>query len=277
MSNELDSVASRFVYLFESHGVPRDQIAYFFGNGLTDEDVAINKSLSPKLTPKILQLASELFAIRLEWLEGETEQIYSIHRFYEYPAAYDDFLSCVINDDKRRAVVKMIVSTDPCYEEDALLVIEEEIDYIGNTPIIRYHLCGDWVNRFWKSRTDLTACVALTLKQGVEMNGWKTNSRIDRFCAGEGFVNDLYSLPRAYKRNWFFRKYYLDWNPDYWIFDVDAFLDGIDESDFGKLRALKRWLYYSENELLETGDFREPAHAEFNDFFEKYKAKNEKI
>jgi len=61
-----NTVSSRFVQLFEEHGVHRNQIPRFFGNGLTLADIETNTKLLPKLTPEFLQAAADLFAIRIE-------------------------------------------------------------------------------------------------------------------------------------------------------------------------------------------------------------------
>lgn len=85
INTELSTVPSRFVDLFENHGVHRNQIPRFFGNGLTLNDVETNEKLLPKLTPEILQTAADLFAVRIEWLEGVDNKIYPVHDFYKHP------------------------------------------------------------------------------------------------------------------------------------------------------------------------------------------------
>lgn len=62
-----ESVAERFVKLFESHGVYRNQIPEFFGHELTIADVQTEESLLTKLTPSLLQSAADLFQINAEW------------------------------------------------------------------------------------------------------------------------------------------------------------------------------------------------------------------
>jgi len=99
----------------------------------------------------------------------------------------------------------------------------------------------------------------------------KKTLRVDQFSVGECFVNELYSLPFAVKRDWLFRKHYEAWHPDSWVYDPSAYLKGVDEGDFGKASALKRWLYYFDQGLMETGYQRDNSHAEFISYFNKYK------
>jgi len=49
------TLVSRFVAVFEEHGVHRNQIPRFFGHDLTLADVATDDRLLPKLTDEILQ------------------------------------------------------------------------------------------------------------------------------------------------------------------------------------------------------------------------------
>lgn len=72
---EQNTVASRFVKLFEKHGVHRNQIPRFFDHGLTLADAADDEKLLIKLTPETLHAAAELFTVRLEWLEGVDNKI----------------------------------------------------------------------------------------------------------------------------------------------------------------------------------------------------------
>ncbi|MFK5950093.1 MAG: hypothetical protein QM500_15120 [Methylococcales bacterium] len=268
---EESTVSSRFVQLFEEHNIHRNQIPRFFGNGLTLADIETNTKLLPKLTPELLQAAADLFAIRIEWLEGVDEQVYPIHHFYKHPEWYAEFLHQLGSAEENRVIVKLVCSTDSNYEQYAVLVLEETFDYLGNEPIVRYHLCGDWVNKYWKSRADLTACIAITLKQVGFIKGFKTPARIDQFAEGHGFVSELYSLPYAFKRDWLFRKRFEIWNPESWTEDPIAFLDGIDEGDFGKASALERWLYYFDKGLMDTGSYQDNASFEFIDELKKYK------
>jgi hypothetical protein len=239
--------------------------------------VADHEKLLSKLTHEILQSACELFAVRLAWLEGVDKKIYETHNFYERPEDYAGFLAQLISEDELRVIARLVLSTDPSREEDSLLVLEEQIGYIGGEPVIRYHLCSNWNSNYWKSRADLTACIAMTLKQHVYIKEWRTRSKIQAFCAGEGFMTDLYHLPFAFERGWLFRRRYKKWHPDHWLYDPKSYLDGVDEEDnnFGITSALERWLYYFDKGYLETGYHRENARAEFAAKLDKYQSSSE--
>jgi hypothetical protein len=159
-------LASRFISLFEKHGVHRNQIPRFFGHGLTLVDVASNKKLLSKLTHEILQSACELFAIRLEWLEGVDEKIYETHDFYKRPEDYAEFLTQLIADGEHLTIARLVLSTDTSQEEDALLILEE---HIGNEPVIRYHLCSNCTETvcFYQGKADAVKNPNFLCRRGI--------------------------------------------------------------------------------------------------------------
>lgn len=277
MQSEKNILAKRFIQLFEKHGVHRNQIPEFFGHGLTFSDVDDYKKLSEKLTLEVLKAVCELFKVRLQWLQGVDNTVYKIHDFYKHPQCYTEFLTEILRDKKHHQIfAKLIISTDAYDAEsgdtaNAVLVLEEDIGYIHDEPIYRYHVCGNWNIKYWKCKPDLTACIAMTLKQGIHMSGEKKSANIAAFSRGEGFMGDLYSLPLALERDGLFKKKLPEWYPDDWIYKPDSFLEGIDEGKFGKASAIQRWLSHFDKDYLETGYPQKNARAEFALALEKYR------
>ncbi|WP_431066989.1 hypothetical protein [Methylotuvimicrobium sp.] len=265
-----DTVASRFVRLFEKHGIHRNQIPRFFGQGLSLDSVSSDEKLIAHLTHEILQAAAELFSIRLEWLEGADDQLYDTHDFYKHPEGYGEFLEKLNSKGDQRLMVKLVLTNYGYPDENALLVIEEEIASLGDGAIVRYHLCNGWSHKYYKCRAGLAACIAMTLNQGVFIRGSWKQGPVDVFCEGKGFISDLDSLPYAYRRDWLMRKRYAkaNWHPDHWIYDPEDYLDGVDEGDYGKRSALEIWLYYFDKGLLETGYHRKHAAEDFKAYLQ---------
>lgn len=268
--NKVNPLVSRFVSMFEKHGVHRNEIPHFFGYGLTLADIASNKKLLSKLTPEMQQSACKLFAVRLKWLQCVDDRMYEIHDFNQPSEEYAEFLTQLIAASEYRIIAKLVLSTHPSQREDALLVLEEPVGYIDDMPVIRYHLCGNWTSKYWKSRADLTACIAMTLKQSIFMKGRLTPSKIETFCAGKGFIKDLYNLPFAVEPDGLFQRRFENWHPDSWIYDPAAFVEGVEDDDCGKGKALARWLYYFDQGYMETRYQREDARTEFAALLEKY-------
>jgi len=80
--NKVNPLVSRFISLFEKHGVHRNEIPHFFGHGLTLADIASNKKLLSKLTPEMQQSACKLFAVRLKWLHSVLMTGYMRHTIF---------------------------------------------------------------------------------------------------------------------------------------------------------------------------------------------------
>jgi len=261
-----NTLTERFISLFEKHGVHKNQIPRFFDHGIELEDINNEDKLLPKLTHEILQSASDLFAVRLEWLEGVDDQLYETHDFYKQPGEYGIFLSQLKNKESQHLTTQLVLSSARTSgnSNDALLIIEEKIGTIGDKNIVRYHLCSGWVHSYWKCRADLAVCIAMTLKQRVFIRGSHVKANIEHFCSGEGFISDLYQMPSAYKRNWLLKRKFHHWHPDEWIYEPTSFVDGIDEGDFGKANALARWLDYFDKQMMETGYNKADARDQFS-------------
>lgn len=81
----LDTVATRFVRLFEDHGVHRNQIPRFLSSDLKLSALRDNSTLLEALSDAHLDAACELFGTRREWLEGASGRIYETNWCYKAP------------------------------------------------------------------------------------------------------------------------------------------------------------------------------------------------
>ncbi len=269
------SVADRFILLFEKHGVHRSQIPRFFGHGLTIEDTSSSEKLLSKLSHDILQAACDLFRVRLEWLEGADNQIYSIRHFYKHPEQFKTFLQALSKEEGSRLTLKLVVSPNAYNDNDALMIIEEPIRELGEREVKRYHICGGWSYRYYKCRADIAACFAIALKQKVYVPAVKeVKADISAYCGGYMFVSDLYDLPSYYRRQklTLFKKDYDLWYPDDWLDNPVMFTEGLRDGEWGKTQAIKRWLYYHEQGYLETG-YNDVSREAFTKHLEKFQEK----
>lgn len=188
------TVASRFVQLFEKHGVHRNQIPRFLGHGLTVATVADDTTLLPALTEEILNAACELFAVRREWLDGVDTQIYPLHDFYKCPEEFSAFILNLKNKAAGRLGGMVFISDSSSREnDDTILVLEEEIGMIGDKNIYRYYICNNWLFNYWKSRVYLAACISLAHKNSVFIYGRKLPfDKIEKYLEGERFLGNHY-------------------------------------------------------------------------------------
>jgi hypothetical protein len=252
-----ETIASRLVQLFEAHGVNRNQIPRVVGHGLRPIDVHSDSALLGVLTDTLLDAAAKLFAIRREWLECASEQIYPLHDFYKHPekfATFVDDLAGRSTNGHPAGVVLTANSND--HEDTALIVMEEPIGFVGDMPLYRYHLCHNWSFNYWKSRAYLTACVASAWNRDVSLMGREVPIEVIRtYRDGCRFLE--YSLDGALPTKG------RQWHPEDLAINPERFLEGLDEGAFGMQQGLQLWLHLEASGWMETGLPYQCVRAEF--------------
>lgn len=244
-----ETIAIRFLKLFEAHGVHQNQIPSFIGHGLTIADVQTDKSLLPKLNDELLDDVCELFAIRREWLDGADDQIYPLHDFYKWPEKFAEFLDEKLVDKKGYEISGAVLATkEPKPEDSALIIIEEPIGEQGDRVIYRYHLCYNWTFAYWKSRAYLTACIAMAWKRNVCLMGRYVNQKLisqyengSTFLEYSDFMHSALPLKGAH------------WHTEDLALNPEVYLNGVDEGSFGKSAALDLWLHEEEKGHMDAG------------------------
>lgn len=249
INRQKETVASRFVKLFEAHGVHRNQIPRFFGHGLTAANVENDARLLECLDEVKLNAASELFAVRREWLDGVTPTIYDTKSFYKDPESFLSFIEQLKAQSSQisgRLLIAHPKSKTRLERYDSLLVIEEFLDFVGAKPIYRYHLCDPLPFNYWKCRGHIAACIAIACRHGVYIHGDHVHPRLLSYLTeGEQFlkVSEFGGLSRYGNR----------WEPENLALNPNDYLAGIDEGRFGKISALRKWLELGENGWMNTG------------------------
>jgi hypothetical protein len=169
-----ETIATRLVALFESHGVHRNQIPEFFGHDLDISSCTSDEKLLDKITPEIINNAVELFGVNKDWLEGSSKEIYDIPDFYKHPEEFEHYLVELLkNTSKDKLFAYALTSNKKLMngDYDSLFVITESIGEINQREIYKYHLLGHWGIRYWKSRACFAACCALLYKYGISVAG----------------------------------------------------------------------------------------------------------
>lgn len=263
----VESIATRFVRLFESHGVYRNQIPRFFGHSLSVQDVQDDASLVAKLDETILEAACKRFAVRREWLDGAESQIHPDHDFYKHPEGFADFLVELktANPDGELSGV-LIAPIDQGWQASALLILQETVGAVGEKPIYRYHLCNNWVFSYWKARAYLTACIAIAWKRGVYVHGLRIHTKeIEKLAEGElllsGQGEGIWNFCGSKK-----------WYPEDMALKPGTFLEGVDpeRDNFGIKSGLRLWLELEEQGLMATGCPVTNVRQLFQQELEKY-------
>lgn len=244
-----ETVAARFVRLFETHGVHRNQIPRFLGYGLTLKDVQDDESLLAKLDEDVLTSVCTRFAIRREWLDGAEPQAHPYHDFYKYPGEFLRFLDDLIASNPEGYMRGILIApNERAWDAGALLILQETIGYIGDKPIFRHHLCNNWVFSYWKARAYLTACVAIAWKRKVYIHGIsKPVHIIEQLAYGETLL--------GWHGEGIWKLGHVAWHPEDMALQPDEFLNGIDpeKENFGIKSGLKLWLDLEEEGFMDAG------------------------
>jgi hypothetical protein len=261
-----ESVTSRFVRLFEAHGVHRNQIPRFFGHGINLSDLHSDDSLLLKLDETVLEDACDRFAVRRTWLDGADPQVYPYHDFYKCPSDFAQFVAQLRADNPNGELSGILVSpSEQASNAPAIFVLQEYIGELGDKAIHRNHLCTGWVFEYWKSRAYLTTCIALAWKAGIYTHG-----RVAAPATISGYA-DGYSLLDADEFNRLVRS---GWYPEDLALDPAVFLDKLDfeKEDYGVRAGLKLWLQLQQEGLMDLGHHSADARLKFQAELEKYQA-----
>lgn len=260
------SVATRFVRLFESHGVHRNQIPRFFGHCLTLKDVQDDATLFTKLDETILDAACKLFAVRREWLDGAEPQVHPVHDFYKHPEAFADFIKNLKVNNPDDVMGGVLIAPKECdWDAAALLVLQETTGFVGEKPIYRYHLCNYSSFSYWKARAYLTACIAIAWNNNVFVHGVSMpRKEIERLATGKTQL--LWNGEGVWKLG------HKTWDPESMALRPEAFLKGVDpeQDDFGIKSGLRLWLDLEQKGLMDTGGPEVNARQLFQQELAKY-------
>lgn len=244
-----ESVASRFIRVFESHGVHRNQIPRFFGHGLKLQDLQDEASLLAKLDETALEDLCERFAVRREWLDGAEPQVHPCHNFYKEPRGFLRLVETLKRENLEGQFSGIVLAPiEKDHDAEALLILQESIGFVGEKLIYRYHICNNWTFTYWKARAYLTACIAVAWNHQIYVHGIYTSKKqIAALSEGHTLLGwkgeGVWSF--GVKR----------WDPEDMALRPDAFLNGIDpeRNNFGIEAGLKHWLELEHQGFMNTG------------------------
>ncbi|MEL4394700.1 hypothetical protein [Shewanella algae] len=243
---EISNTAKRFIRLFEAHGVAKAQIPRFFDHELSLYQVENEQELLKALSHPILRDTAELFGVKVEWLEGASDELYELKHFYKQPNGFGTWLELCLSNAVNQDVDGWLLTTHLNSDRyDALILMRECIGELSKQPIYRYHFCELWIYSYWKCRADLSACVA---------QGWKRNCYIyGRELTPSVFekIASLKTVPNSALENTSIRGKHF--HPENLTTEPEEFVKGLSEGQFGKTAALDRWLYWHERELMDSG------------------------
>lgn len=263
----VETVSARFVKLFESHGVHRNQIPRFFDHGLTLKDVQDDVSLISKLNENILEDVCKLFAVRREWLDGADTKIYPEHDFYKHPEKFLIFINDLKTTNPDGYLDGVLFAPDVTdHDAEAILVLYEVVGSVGNEPMHRYHLCNNWLFSYWKARGYLAACIAIAWKSSVYVRGnIVTKKSINKLAHGEVLLGDQQAgVENLHGKIW---------HPEDMALNPDVYLNGVDPelNNYGIRAGLELWLELEKQDLMNAG-IDKSGRELFSNKLEEYKS-----
>lgn len=260
------SVAARFIAIFEAHGVHRNQIPTFFDHGLTLFHCSTDEELLKHLTNDILEAVTELFAINMEWLQGASEEIYPIHNFYKNPQDCQGFLDNLkANNNSLGGYLFSPSKLKSRDNYDAAVVVTEEIGMLNDRAIERLHILGGWVFSYWRSRAYLTACASIALNNDIWLIGKECDDAwLKTFCAGE-------EIPKYdFDYGGFNFNTSKTWYVDEFIEQPEKYINGVspEQDDFGLHSAISKWLELEASGYMSIDKYsnRVKIRAQFENF-----------
>jgi hypothetical protein len=162
--NRTIMVAERFLKIFQDHDVAITQIPRLIPE-LSLDQLNNAEALRPALTPKILQQTAELFGIKLEWLEGITNQIYDYDYCYKAPWRLLEHIRTLKVDGLDYPMAVFCRTKKINYAKGqgqaVVLVLREKIAQFDEKTIYRYHIYDEFDWGYWKSRIQLKAMVRI--------------------------------------------------------------------------------------------------------------------
>ncbi|QQX81678.1 hypothetical protein JK628_07515 [Shewanella sp. KX20019] len=240
------NTAQRFIRLFEAHGIARGQIPRIFGYKLTIHQVEDETELLKALDCNLLQAAAMLFGIKLEWLEGGTDELYELRHFYKQPKLFGDWMDSLLPAAGGSKVDGWLLTTKYTTDEyDTLILMREQIGELGEEAIYRYHFCELWVYGYWKCRADIAACIAQAWKRNCYVSGRHINPRVFSKVTSLKYVPDS-QLDLTEIKGKRFNAEKLTTSPEFYS-------QALNEGQFGIDNAIALWLDYHQQSLMDSG------------------------
>ncbi|MFK3976482.1 hypothetical protein [Shewanella vesiculosa] len=198
------------------------------------------------LDTNILESAAALFGIRLDWLEGGSEELYELKHFYKQPQKFGEWLDSLMDEaDKVKVDGWLLTTVFKKDQYDALILMREKIGELADENIYRYYFCEQWIYGYWKCRSDIAACVAQGLKHNQYITGSMLTQKVFNKIISLKFVQDS-RLEGTAIVNQRFQAEDLTLNPKF-------FVQGLSEGQFGIENAVALWLEYQQLGFMDSG------------------------
>jgi hypothetical protein len=249
------TVAQRFIQLFEAHDIPRALIPQVFKGDLSIADIESESLLVQKLDHKILTKAAKIFEVRVEWLYLSDSQPYEVFHFYKDVEGFEKLLIDLSEKSDRAKLFAHFYLSSHKSGYNSVIVLEDQVGWLRDTPISKYYICPMNDRRYWRAQGQLAAMVALLDKYGFYIKSRWLKGSLEKLSEGLLLPNQFNELKLDKKA---YKNFPHTWHPDHWLFNIDDFLANVGEGDFGKINAIGEWLRYEKLGLLNNNYHHKP-------------------
>lgn len=260
---EPETLASRFVRLFEAHGVKRNQIPRFFGHGLQLKDVQTDAELIKCLSDEHLADASKLFGIDRQWLESGEGRAHALGTYYGHPAGFGTYLDKVLADRKGLKGVELSAALFGAYanrDSPSILVLSVPIGELNDQVIYRYTHIDVGPLGYWKVRVNAAVMVAQAWRRNVWLNGRNCDEKLLKQLLHK---EDLTTQAELERLTFGSRRVELE----DWLLVPEAFLEGVgpEKGQFGVRSALEMWLRFDAEGHMKIDISRVDTRSKFEE------------
>lgn len=148
-ANTVDTVAARFLQVFQEHGIEAAQIPRLLPE-IKLADLQTEATLLAALTPEILDKTAQFFGVRAQWLEGVDDEVYDYLAVSKQPETLLERLAaiCANQSEEPYFPLRVLTTTKQLdwHDSDAQYlapVLVEAIATLGEDDICRYHIYRD--------------------------------------------------------------------------------------------------------------------------------------
>ncbi|WP_047535710.1 hypothetical protein [Shewanella sp. ZOR0012] len=253
---EPETPASRFLALFNAHGVKASQIPDFFGHCLSIADCHSAESLTKVLTSDLMEKAAQLFGINRDWLDCASDVVYEPHSFYKNPQGFDAYLKSIALESHLplRATLYMPTSNSLFYPDDSgVLVISVPVGEVNQRTIYCFELVNYDRICYWHCRGYLAANLASMLRRYAIVYGSYVAAKVlEPVAQGQRLPVYDYGSQDAFRLKVKGRV-----SIEELISNPDKYLEGVDPetNKFGHREAIGLWLNMADQ-------MRTRSHAE---------------
>ena len=259
---EIESVklfVNRFLQIYESHGIPINQIPKFAADmNLQITDFKNYDTILNVLDNKLIEWTCARFGINRNWLEGDPgcfapleKEIYPSFDCYQNLHLIEKIISRLDWNQARKFSLFAFKNGELVRKEQPgssyiVLVLRENVGLLNDRPINRYIPVNTiWYWDYYKTRFQAKAIFLLCKKFGVIVRGYDLpEETLEALSAGELFPEPILNSLHRYT-----------WHPENYVATINMNQQAKEADDFGELQ-----IYIQEN----CGEIYHQSVSEFN-------------